>query len=218
MPLRIVHLLSALLPLLLALLVCGLIVLLSGGSPVAALVALGVGAFGSAGGIASALTKAVPLMLVGLSVALSLRAGLFNIGGEGQLYLGGIAAAAVGILPGLPWPVHLPLTLLAGACAGGVWGAVPGWLRARRGVHEVIVTIMMNYIAIHLTDYLVNGPMAAGVAVSQTRPVSGTAVLPLLWRVPPGGVGAGLLIALALGLENLRRTLLAGANKPAATA
>jgi simple sugar transport system permease protein len=143
--------------------------------------------------------KATPLMLVGLGVAFALRAGLFNIGGEGQLYVGGIAAAAVGAMPlHLPWIFHLPLTLLAGACAGGGWGAIPGWLKARRGVHEVINTIMLNYVAIYLTDYLVNGPMAAGAAVSQTRPIAGTAVLPLLWSVPPAGVGWGLGIALVL--------------------
>ncbi len=192
------RLISLLLPLLLSLFVCGLIVALSGGDPAEALVALVVGAFGSAEGVASTLMKATPLMLVGLGVAFALRAGLFNIGGEGQLYVGGGAAAAVGAWLNLPWAFHLPLTLLAGACAGGVWGAIPGWLKARRGVHEVINTIMLNYVAIYLTDYLVNGPMAAGVAVSQTRPIAGTAVLPLLWSVPPAGVGWGLGIALAL--------------------
>ncbi|MSS69901.1 MAG: ABC transporter permease [Candidatus Latescibacteria bacterium] len=192
------RLVSLLLPLLLSLIVCGLIIALSGGDPAEALAALAVGAFGSAEGIASTLMKATPLMLVGLGVAFGLRAGLFNIGGEGQLYVGGIAAAAVGAWLGLPWLFHLPLTLLAGACAGGVWGAIPGWLKARRGVHEVINTIMLNYIAIHLADYLVNGPMAAGAAVSQTRPIAATATLPLLWSVPPAGVGYGLLIAMAL--------------------
>ena len=190
---------SILFPLFFSLIVCGVLVALSGGDPFRVLGALFVGAFGSAEGITSTLMKATPLMFIGLAVAFGLRAGLFNIGGEGQLYVGGVAAAAVGIgFIRLPGPLHLPMSLLAGTCAGAIWGAIPGWLKARRGVHEVINTILMNYIAIHLTGYLVNGPMAASEAASRTRDIAESAVLPVLWSVPPVGVNAGLLIALIL--------------------
>jgi simple sugar transport system permease protein len=121
-------------------------------------------------------------LLAGLSVALALRAGLFNIGAEGQLLVGAFAAAVLGAQDlGLPLPIHLPLCLIAGALAGALWGAVPGALKAWRGSHEVIVTIMMNYIAIHFLHYLVNGPFRDPNSLSPaTPPVLDTA---RLWSV-----------------------------------
>jgi ABC-type uncharacterized transport system permease subunit len=92
-----------------------------------------------------------PLVLTGLAVALAFRAGLFNIGGEGQVQVGALAAVAVGFgLTGLPWFIHLPLALLGGAAAGGLWGLIPGVLKARTGAHEVITTIMLNFVAVQL--------------------------------------------------------------------
>jgi simple sugar transport system permease protein len=144
----------------LAFLLAVLVVWASGGQPGGAFQALFQGAFGSSTGVLRSLAKATPLIFSGLAVAVALRAGLFNIGAEGQLLVGGIAAAWVGYaLKGLPTLFHLPLTLAAGALAGALWGLVPGVLKALRGAHEVIVTIMMNYVAIHLTHYLVNHPL-----------------------------------------------------------
>ncbi|MGH9456513.1 MAG: ABC transporter permease [Thermoanaerobaculia bacterium] len=105
-------------------------------------------------GIGYTLFYATPLIFTGLAVALALHAGLLNIGAEGQLYVGAFAAAWVGIaFAGLsPW-LLVPLAMLAAPAAGGVWGAVPGWLKARFGAHEVITTIMLNFIAVALTNW-----------------------------------------------------------------
>lgn len=107
-------------------------------------------------GFLQSLLLATPLILTGLAVALGFRGGLFNIGAPGQLILGGIAAMLVGVyLPGPRWLV-LPLAILAAALAGGLWGALPGWLKARFGAHEVINTIMLNYIAASLFLFLIS--------------------------------------------------------------
>jgi ABC-type uncharacterized transport system permease subunit len=106
------------------------------------------------------LTQSVPYMFAGLAVALGFRAGLFNIGAEGQLFVGAITGAWAGFaITGLPAIIHIPLALLIGALGGAVWGFIPGFLKAKTGGHEVINTIMMNYIAFRLSDYLLRGPM-----------------------------------------------------------
>ena len=147
-----------------------------------------------------------PYIFGGLAVALGFRAGLFNIGAEGQIFIGAIFAAFVGYsVKGLPAFIHLPLAFLAGAVGGGLWGFIPGWLKAKTGGHEVINTIMMNYIAFRLSDWLLTGPMKRPDSpnpVSPTIAELGQAV-PLLWRpdpLPPGllhraGCGlAGVLV------------------------
>lgn len=153
-----------------------------------------VGAFGNwadpatiPNALSGTLVESTPYILAGLAVALGFKAGLFNIGAEGQLLMGAIAAAAVGVwLPqwlgvqSLPTIIHLPLALLAGALAGGIWGAIPGYLRAKTGAHEVINTIMLNYIALRVLDYMiVNGPMRAqGASLQRTPFIKSSAALP----------------------------------------
>ncbi len=106
------------------------------------------------------LVATTPYIFGGLAVALGFRAGLFNIGVEGQIFIGAIFAAFVGYaVKGLPSIIHIPLAFLAGALGGGLWGMIPGWLKAKTGGHEVINTIMMNYIAFRLSDWLLTGPM-----------------------------------------------------------
>jgi len=157
------------------------------------------GALGSPRGIAETLVIATPYTLAGLAVALGFRCGLFNIGAEGQFYLGALFAVWVGYsVKGLPIFVHLPLAILVGALGGALWGAIPGFLKARLGTHEVINTIMMNYIAVLMVDWLVNrkGPMwDATSTVPRTPYILPTATLPQL--VPPYRLHAGLLIAIA---------------------
>ncbi len=110
----------------------------------------------------NSLVTATPYIFAGLAVALGFRCGLFNIGAEGQFYLGALGSCFIGYsITGLPWFIHLPLALLGGALAGGIWGAIPGYLKAKFGAHEVVTTIMMNYIAFLLTDWLLIGPMKA---------------------------------------------------------
>ena len=113
------------------------------------------GSVGSINSLSETLTSAIPLVLAGLGLALGFRAGLFNIGAEGQIIVGGIAAVIVGFsFPELPWIIHLPLALLAGAVAGGLYASIAGWLRAATGAHEVISTIMLNLISYRLLDYM----------------------------------------------------------------
>lgn len=106
------------------------------------------------------LVATTPYIFGGLAVALGFRVGLFNIGAEGQIFIGAIFGAYVGYaVTGLPGFIHMPLALLAGACGGAIWGFIPGFLKAKTGGHEVINTIMMNYIAFRLSDWLLSGPM-----------------------------------------------------------
>ena len=137
-----------------------------------------------------------PYIFAGLAVALGFRGGLFNIGVEGQLFVGGLASAFVGYsLNGLPMIIHLPLAILAGLSAGGIWGAIPGFLKARTGAHEVINTIMMNWIAFRLTDYLLTGPMGRPDGLPITPLIKPSAYLPTLLP-PPVRIHWGLFIAL----------------------
>jgi simple sugar transport system permease protein len=127
----------------------------AGESPWHVLQILGKSAFGSGYDFGMTLFYSTPLIFTGLAVAVAFHAGLFNIGAEGQLTLGALAAAVVGALwPSLPWPAAPILAGLAALLAGTIWGAIPGWLRARRGSHEVINTIMLNFIAAGLASYV----------------------------------------------------------------
>ena len=109
--------------------------------------------------LSETIVSATPLILTGLSVALAFRVGLFNIGAEGQLYLGALFAVIVGFsLAGLPWFIHLPLAVLAGFAGGALWGFIPGILKARTGAHEVIVTIMLNFVAYNLINWALKTP------------------------------------------------------------
>ncbi len=143
----------------------GIIIAWAGGNPVAAYIGLFQGAFGSLNALSETAVWATPYIFAGLAVAFAFKGGLFNIGAEGQLALGAVAAAWVGYaLPDLlgrelPHFVHLLLALGAGVLAGLIWGAIPGWLKAHTGGHEVINTIMMNYIALNMTSFLLNGVM-----------------------------------------------------------
>lgn len=185
---------------LIAALIVGLaIVAATGGSPIETLRALAYGAFGNSVNLSSTLVKSVPLALTGLSVALAFRAGLFNIGGEGQLYVGAAGAAWIGAMDlGLPSVIHLPLTVCVGSLFGAVWGGIAGWLKATRGVHEVINTIMLNYIAIYGVDYLVRGPLGSETHTARTADISEASRLPVLWEAPPIEVSCGIIIAMVL--------------------
>jgi simple sugar transport system permease protein len=160
--------------------------------------ALCAGAFGSRDDIATSLNKAVPLLLTGLGVGIAFRAKFWNVGGEGQFLVGALAAAAVGAyrLHNLPMPVLIPLVLLAGAIAGAAWGGLAGWLRVRRGVPEVISTIMLNFVAAQLLSYLIHGPMQeASKAQPATEAMPDNATLPII--LSDTTLHAGLYVALA---------------------
>ena len=122
--------------------------------------------------LSETVVTATPLIFVGLSVALGFRSGLFNIGAEGQMNIGAIIGAAVGIWwPGLPGPLHLLLMVVACFIGGALWGAIPGFLKAKTGAHEVITTIMLNFIAVSLTLYVLSLQPFKQQAEPISRPV-----------------------------------------------
>lgn len=183
---------------LLALLIGAVILLISGASPMEAYAALVEGAFGGTAQFSRTLEKTTPLIFSGLAVAFAFKAGLFNIGAQGQLLFGAITAAWLGFaLEGLPALIHAPLALLGGGVAGALYGAIPGALKVYTGAHEVITTIMLNYVAINLTDYLADGPLkdtSPGNIVARTPAILASAKLPDLGPVPVGFI-IGLLMA-----------------------
>ncbi len=149
--------------------------------------------------LSESLVFTTPYILAGLGVAVGFRGGLFNIGGEGQLFVAGLASVYVGYsVTGLPFPIHMLVAMIAGIAAAALWGAIPGILKARLGAHEVINTIMMNYIAFRLTDYLLTGPMIAGAgALPITPDILPSAYLPALFP-DPMRVHWGFFLALAM--------------------
>lgn len=204
------------------------LVAVAGANPAQAARALFSGAFGSEFSTANTLVESVPLILVGVGVAVAFRAGVFNIGGEGQLYVGGLAAAAVGLQLGdLPAIVVLVLMGLAGAAAGAAWSLIAGVLRVWRGASEVINTIMLNYIGIYLAQYFLHGPLQAPGATSfgETDALSHAARLPSI--LAGTGLHAGFVLAIiaAVAFHGLLfgstwgyRVRLVGANPRAAQA
>ncbi|MGG0643715.1 ABC transporter permease [Sporosarcina gallistercoris] len=152
---RLINVLVPVISIILGLLVGAVVMLVSGYDPVAGYSALWNGIFGDSYAIGETIRQISPYILAGLAVAFAFRTGLFNIGVEGQLIVGWFAAAYVGMAFELPKIIHLPLALLAAAAAGALWGLIPGILKATLKVHEVIVTIMMNYIALHLVNALI---------------------------------------------------------------
>ena len=178
------------LSILLALLVAGLLMILSSPLvkgrfdpllPIVAYAALISGAFGSVNGLVQTVVSAAPLILAGLAVGIGFKAGLFNIGAQGQFLTGAVAAAAVGVgLAGAPGIIAIPAALAAGMAAGALYGFLPGFLKAYTGAHEVVTTIMLNYVAIQLIAYLVQGPLRATGASFARTPSVGNAELPVL--------------------------------------
>lgn len=195
---------------LLGALIGAVFLLLSGVNPLDAYGALIDGAFGSPQAIQRTLEKATPLIFSGLAVAFAFKAGLFNIGAQGQLIIGAIVAAYVGVtVEGLPAIIHVPLALLAGGLAGALYGFIPGALKAYTGAHEVIVTIMLNYVAYNITNYLVNGPWkdpSPTNVVARTARILPSAELPIIGNVPIGFIVA--LIAAVVVWWVLYRTTL----------
>jgi ABC-type uncharacterized transport system permease subunit len=139
------------------------------------------GSLGSSNALSETVVAATPLIFGGLSVAIAFRAGLFNIGAEGQILAGSLCAAYVGFtFQDLPALVHLPLALIAGFVGGAAWGFIPGFLKARTGAHEVIITIMLNFIALRFTDFLLTTTtfQRTGRADPISKPVAESARLP----------------------------------------
>jgi general nucleoside transport system permease protein len=181
----------------LALAVGGVLITASGADVVAAYDALVQGGLGSPAAIGATLQFATPLILVGAGTAFAFRSGAFNIGGEGQIFLGALGAAVVGLyLPIGAGPVHIALALVAGTALGAGWAFLAGAIRVFRGPHEVVVTLLMNFIAILLVQYLVQGPLdAPGSGPPESEQMLPTAILPRIWD--PANLRLGIVIAIA---------------------
>jgi general nucleoside transport system permease protein len=190
----------------LALIVGGFVVLASRSNPFVAYGQLAQGAFGGGYNISETLVASIPYMLAGLAVAFAFRAGLFNIGAEGQLYLGAIVSTWIGFSFNWPGYLLIPAALLGAIVGGGVWGGIVGVLKAWRGAHEVITTIMLNYTAILLSSYLIEqapsgklGPFQAQTILGSPISKSVNAQLPVIVPnslVQNGRLHAGLFVAL----------------------
>ena len=186
-----------------AVIVGSLVILAAGVNPLEAYAALFRGAFGSGPAIAKTLARATPFIIAALAVAFGFKAGLFNIGAEGQLLVGALAAAWVGTwdwVAAIPAVIAILVVLLAGFAGGFLWGGIPGVLKARTGAHEVIVTIMLNAIAVRLAEWLINSRsprvlLDVKASVPHTEQIADVARLPRLGDTP---LHLGLLLAVLL--------------------
>ena len=187
-----------------ALIMGAIVIEISGKSAVEAYGALFKSSLGSETAIANTLLAATPLIFTSLAAAVGFRAGIFNVGAEGSLYLGGFAAAWVGFtFTKLSAIVVIPLAFLAAAVVGGIWLYIPAVLRSRLKVDELVTTILLNYVAILFTDYLVNGPfLVPGVANAMSEEVSLAARLPRL--APPSQFNLSFIVYCGLGFSGDR--------------
>lgn len=189
---------------LLALLVGAFIILALGKNPIEAYGAMLDGAFGGQSALFRTLTRATPLLLVAIGICIAFRGGMINIGAEGQLFVGAIAATAVslGFSDALPGWLLAILTLIVGGLAGAAWGSVPGFLKARFDVNEILSTVMMNEIAVQLLIFLLSGPMIDPEQVRMGTRVPQSSALPdKVWLgrlAPPSQIHVGLFIAIAM--------------------
>src|SRR6266540_2214973 len=182
-----------------ALLIGAGMLLVLGANPLTGYRALLEGAFGSFDSLVNTAIKAVPLVLVGVGICIAFRANVLNIGGEGQLVIGGLASTATALaLPDVPRPLLVPLVLLAGAVGGALWGAIPGALKAYFNVNEILSTIMLNIVAVQIMNYLLSGPLVdksfSGFSlIPQTKRLSPNTDLPVL--VGGTHLHAGVIVA-----------------------
>lgn len=177
-----------------------LVLLALGASPGGVFIALWQGAFGNWIAFTDSLVKATPLVFTGLAISVAFSAALWNIGADGQLVIGAIAAGAVGpFLGGWPRPLALTIVLIAGAIGGALWSAICGWLRARRDTNEVISTIMLNFVAAQILSWTVHGPlMEASHAYPQSMPIAPSAEMYKF--MPPTRLNLGMILAIILAI------------------
>ncbi len=181
-----------------SLIIAAIVMLLIGKNPFVAYGALIYGAFGTEGALINNIMKATPLILTGLSVGFGFRAGLFNIGANGQLIIGALLATYVGAhMSTFPFYLSIPLTLVVGMIGGALWAAIAGWLKVARGAHEVITTIMLNYIAVFIANFVVNGPFQAPGGVPKSPEIAYSARFPNLLTTGATWLSAGIFVALA---------------------
>ena len=191
--------------LLVALAFGAIMMLALGADPITGYRALLEGAFGGSYALSSTAIQAVPLLLVGVGICIAFRANVFNIGGEGQIAMGGLASAATALaFPDLPGFILMPLVLLAGALGGAVWGAIPGFFKANYNVNEILSTIMLNLVAVQVMNYLLAGPLvdtsptSTGGLIPETRVLPAAAQLPILLKGTQLHLGVPIAVVVAI--------------------
>lgn len=201
---------------LLALIVGAVAVLIARESPLVAYGELLKGALGSQTNIAATITRSIPIIVVGIGASVAFKAGLLNLGLEGQMVLGAMAAAVTADrLRGLPPVLLLPLTILAGCVAGGLWAVPPGWWQVRLRIPLLVTTLLLNYVAVLLTSYLAAVPfrdLSGGGAVAQTVMIPDGIQLPVLLRGTRLHAGVIVLFVLPLATAWLLRQTVLGYN------
>ena len=188
----------------LALLIGAVVLVILGANPLESYFSLVRGAFGSTYSLTQILVKATPLLLVGLGIVIAFRGGVINIGGEGQIIVGALAATAVALYVPLPGLIVLPLALLGGVIGGALWGGIPGVLKARLGVNEILSTVMMNQIAFQLSNFLLRGPMIDPEEIARGTRIAQSAELPrevwLVRLVPSTLLHGGAILAVIMAI------------------
>lgn len=182
-----------------------------GVSPFAAYGKMLAGAFAKKSGLFEILAKATPLTIMGLGISAASKGGLSNLGGDGQFYMGAICAVCVGIYcpQSLPAPLVWILAAAVSIAAGGIWGGIAGYLKARFNTNEVIITIMLNYVALYTVSWLVSGPLQAPGGIPQTKALAAGYCLPKLMTGSRAHWGILLALLLAVGMRFVfRRTAL----------
>jgi len=178
---------------LLAFITCAFIMVIEGINPILAYASLLQGAFGGFYEIGETMAKAAPIMLTGLAATIAFKCRVWNIGGEGQLYIGAIAATWIGLSIYLHSAVEIPLIFIVSFLAGALYGLIPGLLKAYFKVNEIVLTLMLNYIAILFVSFLVEGPWRDPSGITYSPPIAETAYLPVL--IPRTRLHLGVVIA-----------------------
>ncbi len=192
---RIFPIISPLIAIISALIVGAVLILIAGANPITAYTALFQESLSTYFGFGNTLTKMTPLLFTSTGVLIALKAGQFNIGGEGQIYFGALGSTLVGLYIEAPGFIHVPLAIFAGFVFGAAWGLIPGYLKGVRGINEVITTLLLNYIAINLISYLVQNPLKELNAPSPYSPlIAKSAQLPII--LPGSLAHGGILLAL----------------------
>lgn len=192
----------SLLSILLGLLVGAIVLVISGNSPIEAYGAMIEGIFGKPKYIAWTIIKATPYILTGLSIAFAFKTGLFNIGAEGQFIIGALVATLVGYSVQLPAIIHIPLTMILAGLAGGLWGSIAGFLKSKFGINEVIATIMLNWIAFYLSNFMVSNSFISVENSEASVNIQESASIGIDWMKglvgPATSVNWGIIISIIL--------------------
>jgi len=189
-----------------ALLFGSIILLIAGVNPLVAYQAMIIRPISSVYGLSEALVRSIPLMMVGIGISIAFRSKMINIGGEGQIQLGAVAAGAAALaIPGVPKAIAIPIIILVGFTVGGIWGGIAGWMKAKLSVNEVLSTVMLNYIAFQLYLFLIRGPLidpseiAWGTGVPQTARMPDSTIFERLIQQGQR-IHSGIFIALIIAI------------------